>query len=91
LVGHESGGRNSPAAALDRGIWHGAPSVCASRLRATWLADLLTEPIPLAMILRAAGLQSARTISELMPHIDPWLQDKGLASDTFGDLFGGAA
>ena len=34
----------------------------------------------LALILQAAGLKSARTICELHPEIDPWLEHKGLST-----------
>ena len=43
----------------------------------------MTDTIPLAVILQAAGLKSARTLSELQPHLGPWLTHKGLtATDT---------
>jgi hypothetical protein len=38
-----------------------------SRMRATWLVTLMREPIPLATIMRAAGLRSGRTITDLLP------------------------
>lgn len=42
----------------------------ASRLRSTWLTWLLTQPVPLATIMAASGLQSARTLTELLDHLD---------------------
>ena len=42
----------------------------ASRLRSTWLTWLLTRPVPLATIMAASGLQSARTLTELLDHLD---------------------
>jgi hypothetical protein len=38
----------------------------------------MTDSIPLAVILQAAGLKSARTLAELQPHLGPWLEHKGL-------------
>jgi hypothetical protein len=38
-----------------------------SRMRATWLVTLMREPIPLATIMRAAGLRSGRTLTDLLP------------------------
>ena len=42
-----------------------APELSQARLRATWLAALLTSPVPLTAILDAAGLTSARTLTDL--------------------------
>lgn len=38
-----------------------------SRMRATWLVTLMREPIPLATLMRAAGLRSGRTLTDLLP------------------------
>ena len=40
-----------------------------SRLRATWLARLMTAAVPLQVVLTAAGLRSARTLADLLPHL----------------------
>lgn len=37
-----------------------------SRMRATWLVTLMRAPIPLATIMRAAGLRSGRTLTDLL-------------------------
>ncbi len=42
-----------------------SPHIDAGRLRTTWIAELMTEPIPIQVILHAAGLQSARTLTDL--------------------------
>lgn len=36
-----------------------------ARMRTTWLSWLLTQPVPLAVVLYAAGLDSARTLTDL--------------------------
>lgn len=49
-------------------------AVSGPRLRNTWLVAVLSAPIPLAEVIRAAGLASARTITELIdycPRLDP--------------------
>lgn len=46
------------------------PMVVQSRLRHTWLAHLMCEPIPLVAVMRVAGLSTARTLTELVPFID---------------------
>lgn len=46
-----------------------APHIEQNRLRATWLVDLMTDHVPIAVILQAAGLESARTITDLYGHL----------------------
>jgi hypothetical protein len=46
-----------------------APHIDAARLRTTWIAELMLDPIPIAVILTAAGLKSARTLSDLIPYL----------------------
>ena len=81
LLGHKHDRRNTAARATERAALHNVPHIEPARLRATWLADLMTDAIPLAVILQAAGLKSARTLSELQPHLGPWLALKGLVTD----------
>lgn len=45
------------------------PMVVQSRLRHTWLANLMCEPIPLVTVMRVAGLSTARTLTDLVPYI----------------------
>lgn len=45
--------------------------IAQGRLRNTWLAHLMTRPIPLSVLLPAAGLSSARTLTELLPFVLP--------------------
>ena len=80
LLGQKQDRRNTAARATERAALHNVPHIEPARLRATWLADLMTDPIPLAVILQAAGLKSARTLSELLPHLGAWLEHKGLDS-----------
>ena len=42
-----------------------APKLDASRLRTTYIADLMSEAIPIQVILHATGLHSARTLTDL--------------------------
>ena len=78
LLGRKEDRRNTMARVLERAVVHKVPRIEPARLRATWLADLMTDAIPLAVILQAAGLKSARTLSELQPHLGPWLAFKNL-------------
>lgn len=39
-----------------------------NRLRATWLVAAMTAAVPLADLLAAAGLRSARTLTDLLPY-----------------------
>lgn len=45
-----------------------APHIEQSRLRSTWLVELMNAPIPLSMIMRSAGLVTARSLSDLLPY-----------------------
>ena len=89
LLGHKQDRRNTAARATERAALHNVPHIEPARLRATWLADLMTDSIPIALILQAAGLKSARTLSELQPHLGPWLQHKGLTSPIQDDALRG--
>jgi hypothetical protein len=53
-----------------------APRIDASRLRTTWIAELMTEPVPIQVILTAAGLRSARTLTDLLPLLAPTSLDQ---------------
>lgn len=78
VIGTKADRRNTAARVIERAVLIGVPDLDQSRLRATWLADLMTDPVPLGVLLRAAGLLSARSLAELLPHLGPWLQHKGL-------------
>jgi hypothetical protein len=80
LIGKKPDRRNTAARATERAALHHIPHIEPARLRATWLADLMTDTIPVALILHAAGLKSARTLSELHRHLGPWMAHKGLAA-----------
>lgn len=45
------------------------PHIEAGRLRSTWLAWLMTRPVPIHVILNAAGLKSARTLIDLLQYM----------------------
>ena len=52
------------------------PRVVQGRLRNTWIATLMTEPIPLWTLLNAAGLKGARTLADLFPYVVPTEQER---------------
>lgn len=86
LYGVKGDRRNIGARAVGNATLSGCPHIEPSRLRSTWLTDLMTDPIPVAVILKAAGLSSARTLADLLPHLGPWVDLKGLrAADLRGD------
>lgn len=71
LVGRVKTRRNVAAAVYADAVLLGSlPKLEQSRLRTTWLATLMTRPVPLAVILTAAGLKSTRTLFDLLPHLD---------------------
>ncbi|MFN8168034.1 MAG: hypothetical protein U0S36_04555 [Candidatus Nanopelagicales bacterium] len=68
VIGQKADRVNVAARIIDEArIYGDVPKIEASRLRSTWLADLLTRPIPLPVILHVAGLKSARTLLDLVP------------------------
>jgi hypothetical protein len=72
MLGRKEGRRNLAARVIGDAVVLGdCPRIEQSRLRATWLAQLMQHQVPLAVILRAAGLRSARTLTDLLPHLDP--------------------
>lgn len=45
------------------------PRILQGRLRNTWIATLMCEPIPVQTLLQAAGLEGARTLTDIAPYI----------------------
>lgn len=90
LLGQKKDRRNTAARAIENAALHKVPRIEPSRLRATWLADLMTDSVPIGLILQAAGLKSARTLAELLPHLGCWMEHKGLDCEQFDVLRGGA-
>lgn len=54
------------------------PQIIQSRLRHTWLAKLMCEPIPMIALLRVAGLSSASTLTDLAPYIHEAIDERAL-------------
>jgi hypothetical protein len=91
-IGRVLGRRNITSHTIKRAALYKIPHIEQSRLRSTWLADLMTDPVPIGLLLKTAGLKSARTLIELLPHLEPWLAHKDLAvNDPAAILRGGAA
>jgi hypothetical protein len=63
-----AGRRNVTSPVLDRAVTADSRSVDIdpSRLRNAWLVALMTDRLPVPLILSAAGLRSARTLSDLI-------------------------
>jgi integrase len=59
--------RNIAGEIIDRTVALGnsCPHIEAGRLRTTWIAELMSEAIPVQVILNAAGLKGARTLTDL--------------------------
>jgi hypothetical protein len=71
LLGRREDRRNIAARAVSAAVLLGdCPRIVQSRLRASWLAELMRHRVPLAVIMRAAGLRSARTLGDLLPHLE---------------------
>ncbi len=71
LLGREPGRHNVASRVFDDlALDPALPHLEQSRLRSTWLATLMCRPVPLAVIVAAAGLTSGRTLFDLIPFID---------------------
>lgn len=59
--------RNIAGEIIERTVALGdtCPRIEAGRLRTTWIAELMSEAIPVQVILNAAGLRGARTLTDL--------------------------
>lgn len=68
VLGEDQLRRSVTSGALERAVTAGAPPVDPRRLRNTWLLALMAAPVPLADLLHVAGLRSARTLTDLLPH-----------------------
>ncbi len=53
----------------DAPIHEDLPPITAWRLRSTWICHHMTNRVPLAVLLKAAGLTSARTLTDLMKYL----------------------
>ncbi|MDQ1249980.1 MAG: hypothetical protein QG597_4357 [Actinomycetota bacterium] len=79
----------SSVTATGRGV-----EISAARLRATWLVAAMCARVPLAVLLNAAGLRSARTLADLLAYCPPPVKadiDRVLAALDDGGGDGGAA
>ena len=70
LIGLNPGRSNVAAKIFDNATLVGdLPKLDQSRLRTTWIAWLMQRPVPLAVICKAAGLTSTRTLFDLIPFL----------------------
>jgi len=76
IGGTTLGRRNVTTPILDRLIADAAlPRLAPARLRSTWLVTHLNLGTPLSVLLPAAGLQSSRTLDDLLEFTDPISSD----------------
>lgn len=71
LLGGSASRRNVTTPVLDRAVTATGTGVDieVNRLRSTWLVAALAAPVPLAALLTAAGLSTARTLTDLLPYV----------------------
>ena len=70
LIGEKATRRNVAAKVFDNAhILGDAPHFEQSRMRTTWLAQLLVDGVPLPVLMDAAGLTGARTLTDLLPYV----------------------
>jgi hypothetical protein len=72
LIGRTRGRSGSVSSAIDdTEVFEDCPRIEARRLRTTWLTWLVTNRVPLNVILSAAGLTSARSLTDLIAALPP--------------------
>jgi hypothetical protein len=83
LLGQDPDRANVASRVYERAVLLGSvPKIEQSRLRTTWLATLMTRPVPLAVLCQAAGLKSTRTLFDLLPHIELTSDSNATAGST---------
>ncbi|MGY1821616.1 hypothetical protein [Geodermatophilus sp. SYSU D00079] len=70
LLGRKPGRSNVSTVAFENAVTADGSEIAieVARLRTTWLTALLAVPVPLAVLLQAAGLRSARPLVDLLPY-----------------------
>jgi hypothetical protein len=70
LTGVKPSRANVGSAVTDNAVTATGPvvDISAARLRSTWLLACMCAPIPLNVLLCTAGLRSARSLADLLPH-----------------------
>jgi hypothetical protein len=70
VLGRVEDRRNIAASALEDVVTlGGCPWIEQTRLRSTWISHHLAAGTPLNVLLPAAGLRTARTLPDLLPHL----------------------
>lgn len=71
VLGKQPGRRNVANKVFEHAVVLGAtPRPVQARLRVTWLAAVLMAAVPLPVVMQAAGLTSARTLTDLVAHLE---------------------
>lgn len=70
VIGTKATRRNVVGNLVDRADLFDCPHFDASRLRSTWLVWLVSQPIPLRVVMYATGLKTARTLVDLIAYLD---------------------
>jgi hypothetical protein len=74
VLGNKLERRNITVSAVNRAVTatHGEKiELNIYRLRSSWLLAMMCAPVPLAVLLEAAGLKSARSLVDLLPYCPP--------------------
>lgn len=65
LIGKKADRRKVTGTVLEQADLFDFDELDVARMRTTWLTWIITQPVPVAVVLYAAGLTSARTLTEL--------------------------
>lgn len=86
VIGTGKSDRSAASKVIDQAeVFDDVVAIEVARLRSTWISWLMCQRVPLRVLLQAAGLRSARTVSDLLPTLpavpgdDAWLRDGGVS------------
>lgn len=73
MLGQKDGRKNVTTPTIERLVTADGQTleIEVPRLRSTWLVAHMSAPVPLGVLLAAAGLKSARAIVDLLPYTSP--------------------
>jgi hypothetical protein len=72
VVGNVEGRTTTPSKVIEKAeLFDDVPRIDVGRLRSTWLLWLMTQRVPVQVILSVAGLATARSLAELSEHLPP--------------------
>lgn len=80
VVGQKTGRKNVTSNVVDGADYDQLPKLVVARLRSSWLSWLITRPVPVQVVMKAAGLVGTRSLSDLLKYLPDPSADAGLTT-----------